>query len=245
MALLALVVNPQYDADVQQPKFALVGPRFGEAVIAARAALSWSQRTLADQLTSVGVNLDASGVSRIENGTRMPRLDEAVAIANVTGMDLQGMLWEPAHPEVQVPRGAQRLERLRESLLRDLAYYNRLRLELALAADDLELDPTTASDIEDANALVARVESLMIQGPVDLAIAYEESHSDASEQLAGRSSAEAVATIAARDRSIARESVEPHTGAFLDSTLYRGSDNSSVDRHQLGRSPDGERSEAP
>lgn len=61
---------------------------FGQAVVRARQARELSQRAFADKLTTAGMTVDASAVSRIEKGTRSVRLNEALTIADVLDVDL-------------------------------------------------------------------------------------------------------------------------------------------------------------
>lgn len=65
---------------------------FGRAVNGTRSSKGWSQRELAERLSSAGIEVDASAVSRIEKGTRALRLSEAVVIAKVLGQSLPAML---------------------------------------------------------------------------------------------------------------------------------------------------------
>jgi len=63
--------------------------RFGVAVRAARTARGWSQDALADRLREGwGIDLSLHIVGRIELATRPTRLDEAVALASLLGLDL-------------------------------------------------------------------------------------------------------------------------------------------------------------
>jgi transcriptional regulator with XRE-family HTH domain len=61
-----------------------------------------SQRELADRLRELGMDVDASAVSRIEKGVRAIRLSEAEAIARVFGSPIEAFLRAPdqADPEV-------------------------------------------------------------------------------------------------------------------------------------------------
>lgn len=57
-----------------------------------RAAAGLTVRQVADRLADHGASIDPSGISRIENGQRMPRLDEALALAAVFGATLEEMV---------------------------------------------------------------------------------------------------------------------------------------------------------
>lgn len=76
----------------QPPTRPTIEQRFGQAVHEQRTLKGWSQREFAERLTDAGIAVDASAVSRIENGTRALRLVEAVVIADVLGQSLQTLL---------------------------------------------------------------------------------------------------------------------------------------------------------
>ncbi|MBT1630423.1 helix-turn-helix domain-containing protein [Curtobacterium flaccumfaciens] len=62
--------------------------RFGHTVFEYRKVIGLSQKALADHLNKLGLQLDASSISRIEAGTRALRLSEAATIARTMGFDL-------------------------------------------------------------------------------------------------------------------------------------------------------------
>lgn len=64
------------------PVWAIAPSRFGKRVKSQREAVGWSQRELSERLAELGVKLDTSAITRIENGSRDPRLKEATAIAH-------------------------------------------------------------------------------------------------------------------------------------------------------------------
>lgn len=220
---------------MQRSNYDHVGRNFGAAVASARASLGLSQRALAAQLAADGLQIDASGLSRLESGTRTPRLDEAVALANALGEHLGSMVSSGISLGAQVKRGVERLESMREQLIDLMEEYNRLRLELAFAADDLLINPHEASTdagSPENTALQQRVMQLMHDGPVDVALRYELNHGDAPPLDDPRPSTEVAAALATRDRAQGPDESEPHTGAYLASTLYRGSDNTPSDRRR-------------
>jgi 8-oxo-dGTP pyrophosphatase MutT (NUDIX family)/transcriptional regulator with XRE-family HTH domain len=51
-----------------------------------RRLKGWTQQQLADELASLGVRLDASGITRMERGTRGVTLDDVIAIAAALGV---------------------------------------------------------------------------------------------------------------------------------------------------------------
>lgn len=65
---------------------------FGRAVQTYRGWLQLSQRGLADRLNEAGVSLDASALSRLEQGKRSVRLSEALAIAEALETDISALL---------------------------------------------------------------------------------------------------------------------------------------------------------
>ncbi|WP_434619298.1 helix-turn-helix domain-containing protein [Arthrobacter sp. A5] len=65
---------------------------FGAAVAMMRKLMKLSQRDFAEQLTTKGMPVDASAVSRIEKGTRSVRLIEALTIAEVLNTDLEWLV---------------------------------------------------------------------------------------------------------------------------------------------------------
>ncbi|WAC65753.1 helix-turn-helix transcriptional regulator [Agrococcus sp. SL85] len=218
---------------MQQSNYDHVGRNFGAAVAAARSDLGLSQRALAARLVDDGLQIDASGLSRLESGGRTPRLDEAVALANALGTQLSSMLAPGVKLGTQVSRAASRLEAMRDQLIDQMEEYNRLRLELAFAADDLILNPEEADTQTKGDSMAGRVMSLMNDGPLDVAARYELNHSDAPALDDERDPIELFAAVLRRDRSNEPAAVEPHTGSYLRSTLYRGSDNSALDRERI------------
>ena len=51
-----------------------------------RRLKGWTQQQLADELASIGVRLDASGITRMERGSRGVTLDDVIAIAAALGV---------------------------------------------------------------------------------------------------------------------------------------------------------------
>lgn len=73
---------------------------FGKGVKEMRAKRNWSQQALAERLDQAGLNIDSSGVSRIENGTRALRLSEALLVASALDIDLDWLLRPAPTPDV-------------------------------------------------------------------------------------------------------------------------------------------------
>lgn len=67
---------------------------FGQKLAAARTAQNVSQRALSAELAKLDVSLDSAALSRLEQGKRAPKLQEAEAIAVVLQIPLQDLLPE-------------------------------------------------------------------------------------------------------------------------------------------------------
>lgn len=70
---------------------------FGERVKAMRSDKGWTQRQFAEKL-----HLDASAVSRIEQGNRAVRLGEAAVIARVLDAELDYLVYGPSDPHTRL-----------------------------------------------------------------------------------------------------------------------------------------------
>ena len=57
-----------------------------------REGRGWSQQMLADQLRQQGMDIHPTGLTRLEQGQRAIRLNEALALARVFGLDAQMLL---------------------------------------------------------------------------------------------------------------------------------------------------------
>lgn len=90
---------------------------FGKRVATAREQRQVSQRLLSSMLAELGVSLDSAALSRIEQGKRSPKLQEASAIADALHIPLSDLM---------PPRGPIGLE--------DLARVERVALEQIDAA---------------------------------------------------------------------------------------------------------------
>ncbi|MCT7369326.1 helix-turn-helix domain-containing protein [Mycolicibacterium llatzerense] len=78
--------------DAESPYWALPVSRFGKRVRAQREGAGFTQRELSERLAELNVKLDTSAITRIENGSREPRLKEAFAIALALGISLTALL---------------------------------------------------------------------------------------------------------------------------------------------------------
>lgn len=129
---------------------------FGIRVRKARDNRKWSQRKLAEELSTLGVKLDPSAVTRIERGTREVKLREAAAIAAALAVPLQDLAPPPnSSPREQFlscigSAGEQGLA-ARQALAAMVTYY---AMALHLLEHDPDLLPElgaelTGSEIED------------------------------------------------------------------------------------------------
>ncbi|NOQ60691.1 helix-turn-helix domain-containing protein [Mycolicibacterium fortuitum] len=89
---------------------------FGERVRDARQERKWSQKQLAEK-----IDLDASAVSRLEQGTRAIRLGEAALIARVLDVDLSFLVHGDLDPATALRRARSRADN-RMHLTRRAAY---------------------------------------------------------------------------------------------------------------------------
>ncbi|MBP2455690.1 helix-turn-helix domain-containing protein [Mycolicibacterium lutetiense] len=80
------------------PYWALGASQFGKRVRAQREGAGFTQRELSENLAELGVKLDTSAITRIENGSREPRLKEAAAIAHALGVSLSALIHFDENP---------------------------------------------------------------------------------------------------------------------------------------------------
>lgn len=95
--------------------------RVGAYLRDARVALRLSQREVAEKLSEVGLNIGPTAVTRIEKGSRSVGLEEAVALAEVLDLSLEGIFYA-AHDDAE--RFAKMQQRAEEYMLatRDKAW---------------------------------------------------------------------------------------------------------------------------
>lgn len=103
----------------------------------AREAAKLTQQQLSDRMGRFGVKLDTSAITRIEGGTREPRLREAQEIASALGLLLDDLL--PSQPTELVARKLlNELEDAKFGLV-DIVYdYGKARRELIQVLDSLD-----------------------------------------------------------------------------------------------------------
>lgn len=81
---------------------------FGQHIARARERASMSQRRVSDALAERGITLDSAALSRLEQGKRSPKLEEAVALAEVLDLPITSLV--PPKPD------AMRLARARQNV---------------------------------------------------------------------------------------------------------------------------------
>lgn len=81
---------------------------FSKLVRDARVERGLSQRRLAELLTEEGISIDASGINRIEGGTREPRLSEVRALTSLLDLDRDAVLARSSDAETAGYRAAAR-----------------------------------------------------------------------------------------------------------------------------------------
>jgi transcriptional regulator with XRE-family HTH domain len=84
-----------------------------------------SQAELAARLGDYGITLDATGITRLEKGRRTIRLNEAMALAQILGIEAAGLI------ELEIPDTAEAIEAETE---RVGAEVNQLEAEVAQVA---------------------------------------------------------------------------------------------------------------
>lgn len=129
-----------------QDAFSHVGaiePSFGEAVREARLEFGWSQQRLAERLSSNGLKLDSTAITRIEKGQRSVRLSEAVTIAAELGIDLNELIARvenPAQVLAQARESANRAMNKARSALQAMVFeFHDITLMLADSPEMLEV----------------------------------------------------------------------------------------------------------
>ena len=128
--------------------------QFGEMLKTARADLGWSQRRLAEVLQKSGLKIDPSAITRIETGQREPKLTEAVAIANLLGLDLDTLTYTHSG---DFRRGiALVLDNLIESRKSALRAMNAVDLALAGATVEAEQEIIPVSKYDSAVDILKR-----------------------------------------------------------------------------------------
>jgi transcriptional regulator with XRE-family HTH domain len=106
----------QYAADVQEPSPEAM---FAATMRDARKEHGMTQAQLSEQLRAEhGVEIDPTGILRIEKGQRSPRLGEAVAIADVLDIQLWMLVRAPWFLSVTPRARAAEAERLSDELQR-------------------------------------------------------------------------------------------------------------------------------
>jgi transcriptional regulator with XRE-family HTH domain len=84
------------------------GQQFGKQVKAEREHQKWTQTEMAKLLTDNGFPIGSTGVAKIEAGTRVVRIDEAVAISDLLGVPLEMLRTDEAYRLKLLAVGASR-----------------------------------------------------------------------------------------------------------------------------------------
>lgn len=122
-----------------------------------RVRRDWSQNELAKRLAAAGLSFHQVTVQRIEDGQRSLRLNEAMVIADVFGVDLTAMLREPDRVAIArvvlalVGEARAALVQVARSGAWVLKHQAQLADELdkLRALDDEDVDPDLVADAED------------------------------------------------------------------------------------------------
>lgn len=122
--------------DQEQQSFAV---QFGRAVRASREEIGWTQAELVERVQGAGIALDGSGLSRIENGKRMPRFDEALGVARALGEPLSNLTPKLSEARDGFSRHLMIVSKLHHEAAEALVALARAQYDLALVTD-LESD---------------------------------------------------------------------------------------------------------
>lgn len=155
------------------PKSETPDEAFGQSVAEVRGWANLSQREFANRLTERGFRVDASAVSRIENGSRSVRLTEALTIADALDVELDFLVSGlDRSPKAELRRARrfanEAVRRLREPMVQLIRGYvwvhEMLRDEPDLVAEILLEDGEAMESPDDyfswAVGRIARLESV-------------------------------------------------------------------------------------
>ena len=87
-----LLLSTGYDGKMTATNADNFDQSFGKRLATARKSAGHSQRAFADLLSQRGVSLDSAALSRIETGSRAPKLEEAVVMAHALSIRLDELL---------------------------------------------------------------------------------------------------------------------------------------------------------
>lgn len=193
-----------------------------------------TQAGLAQMLDDLGRPIPVASVAKIESGDRRIDVDDLAAIAEALAIPPTSLIANTASRRVVATVG-ETLEAAKRAEF-SLADYNRRRLDLAIAADDLwqegdELDDTTR----------AQMMAVLHVGPLRLAMTYE---TDANPD------AQRAVTVEEASAMLDSQTIpNDPLGTYMDSTRFRGEQEARLIVHaamsEKGERADGERQEAP
>lgn len=143
---------------------------FGRRVAMAREHRQVSQRLLSSLLAELGVTMDSAALSRLEQGKRAPKLQEAAAIADALHMPLADLM--PPKGSININE----LARVQNSALEqiDAAIYKLTGVagQLVYFAELVEADPSMAAQLWPAGVTTWQewvewtVEGLVVDDPM-------------------------------------------------------------------------------
>lgn len=114
------------------PEYQATSRAFGQRVKAAREDRDINQAQFQERLAAYGVRFDKSAVTRIESGEREPRLTEALAIADILGISLTGLITPAAETEDYASDVQRLVENSRQAVLELLRALDRAPAVLQL-----------------------------------------------------------------------------------------------------------------
>jgi transcriptional regulator with XRE-family HTH domain len=119
---------------------------FGQNVRGARERVKWTQQQLSDRMSRYGVKLDTSAITRIENGSREPRLKEAQGIAAALGVELSDLVSD-APSKLQIDKLWDDLDRAHFGLVDTVYEFGVARRALTRALDEMEAEQIEVENV--------------------------------------------------------------------------------------------------
>lgn len=132
-----------------------LGATFGARVKLARERLGITQQQLSDRLRVLGLKVDTSAITRIEGGSRDPRLSEAQAIAHAFGIALLDLI-PPPTDELVIANRLRELSVTEADLGAAVERYEAARQALGAALDELGADAAAVRDYDAMRAAADR-----------------------------------------------------------------------------------------
>lgn len=123
---------------------------FREHMRELREAMGLSQAELARRIRAKGPAFHQQTVARIESGDRPVRLNEAFLVAEELAASLDEMTLQPGWEELTLRRLSEEVEDARAALSEAFGAWANARLTLAAVADEGDLPPAVAHQVEAA-----------------------------------------------------------------------------------------------